>query len=687
MKQCEKCRRKFADHMVFCPFDGDILIIESEDPLIGKVLDGKYRLEEKLGEGGMGTVYRARHVLIENELAVKVLHSHLVSDRHAVARFQREAMAAARIKHPNAIGVSDFGVTEVDDQQGEVVYIVMELFVGQSLREAIERKGLLSLERAVLIIRQVCLALEAAHRSGVIHRDVKPDNIVIEKNGEGDLVKVLDFGIAKLLDSSTHGRLTRQGVIIGSPHYLSPEQCQNLEIDARSDIYSIGVVLYEMLTGDVPFKAPTPIAVAMLHATEQPIPVREKRPSIPEPVERVVMKALSKNPADRQQSALDLAEEVEQACKEAGVNILPLPGTVISSSFRESYELQPGFTHAGLVDSIVQALEFEQIKATNGSLEAALNNRFQTTDSISPDPDELSSNLDRSMSQAQEIDITQTAYSLPSPRPEARRNYAVIVLTCVTILLGLTTIYLLLAPAPRPEPQAVTTPPTPVTPTAPEGMLLIPRGKFVMGSNRGEKYERPAHEVTVASFYLDRTEVSNEDYKKFLDATKHRPPKSWKNGKYPDGEGRRPVTDVSWDDAMSYARWAGKRLPTEAEWEYAARGNQSLEYPWGNDWIADAAISKESKLTKPANIGSLLKGAGPFGNLDLAGNVWEWTADDYAPYPGNNEKIEPQLMRMKVIRGGSFKSDRRLLASYLRNMVKPEQTDSGLGFRCAKSLE
>lgn len=686
MKQCEKCRRKFADHMVFCPFDGDILIVESEDPLISKVLDGKYRLEEKLGEGGMGTVYRARHVLIENELAVKVLHSHLVSDRHAVARFQREAMAAARIKHPNAVGVYDFGVTEVDDQQGEVVYIVMELFVGQSLREAIEQKGLLSLERAILIIRQVCLALEAAHRSGVIHRDVKPDNIVIEKNGEGDLVKVLDFGIAKLLNSTTHSRLTRQGVIIGSPHYLSPEQCQNLEIDARSDIYSIGVVLYEMLTGDVPFKAPTPIAVAMLHATEQPIPVREKRPSIPESVERVVMKALSKNPDDRQQSALDLAEEIEQACKEAGVNILPLPGTVISSSFREHYEFQPGFSHAGLVDSIVQALEFEQIKPTNGNLESALN-RFQTTESMSPDIVESSANLDRSMSKAQEIEITQTAYS-PYPKPpEPSRNYAVIALTCTTVLLGITTIYLFITPRSNPKVTPVVTPAATSTPNTPQGMLLIPGGKFRMGSDRGEKYEKPAHEVTVASFYLDRTEVSNEDYKKFLDATKHSPPKSWKQGQYPAGQERKPVSGVSWNDAASYARWAGKRLPTEAEWEYAARGSQGLEYPWGNSWIDDAAISKESKLNQPADVGSLPKGAGPFGNLDLAGNVWEWTADDYAPYPGSNEKIEAQLKRMKVIRGGSFKSDRKFLTSYLRNMVSPETTDSSLGFRCAKSLE
>src|SRR5437870_5594795 len=166
MKQCEKCNRKFPDHMVFCPFDGDILDSEVEDPLLGCVLDGKYRLEEKLGEGGMGTVYRAKHVLIDNELAIKVLHSSLVADRNAVARFQREAMAAARIKHPNAVGVTDFGITEDQESFGRVVYIVMELFIGKSLRDVIEQQGPLAIDRSTTIIRQVCLALDAAHRSG-----------------------------------------------------------------------------------------------------------------------------------------------------------------------------------------------------------------------------------------------------------------------------------------------------------------------------------------------------------------------------------------------------------------------------------------------------------------------------------------------------------------------------------------
>ncbi|MBX7222151.1 MAG: protein kinase [Blastocatellia bacterium] len=301
--------------MVFCPFDGEVLEEKEIDPLIGRKVDGKYLIESKIGEGGMGAVYRAKHIMMDHAVAIKVLHATLVADKTAVARFQREAQAAARIKHPNAVTVTDFGVTE-----DNIIYIVMELFLGQSLREMLEKQRRLDWEQAVEITRQACAALDAAHRSGVIHRDVKPDNIVIEhRPGQGDVVKVLDFGIAKLKDEAqnTAGNLTRQGVIIGSPHYLSPEQCQSANLDARSDVYSFGVVLYEMLTGEVPFTANTPVAVALKHANEIPRSMRVDHPEIPEVLDKVVLRALSKEPDRRQQGAVVLAEEFEQAVRVA----------------------------------------------------------------------------------------------------------------------------------------------------------------------------------------------------------------------------------------------------------------------------------------------------------------------------------------------------------------------------------
>jgi eukaryotic-like serine/threonine-protein kinase len=711
MKQCEKCNRKFPDHMVFCPFDGDILDSEVEDPLLGCVLDGKYRLEEKLGEGGMGTVYRAKHVLIDNDLAVKVLHSSLVADRHAVARFQREAMAAARIKHPNAVGVSDFGITELDDKRsGQIVYIVMELFVGESLRDLIEQAGPLPVERAVLIIRQVCMALDAAHRNGIIHRDVKPDNIVIEKNGQGEVVKVLDFGIAKLKDGPTgenHGRLTRQGVIIGSPHYLSPEQCQNSELDARSDIYSLGIVLYEMLTGDVPFKAPTPIAVAMMHTTDQPVPIREKRPDLPEVIGDVVMRALEKLPENRQQSAMQLAFDLENASLEADLSVKPLPGTTasftLSSDAQDNQARQTAAKAAKGTSSLPPETIPSALQSNNGIVNSASSSsavsekafsRSNTTDSITPEQPAEQTSFSQEQFSSGSHNISGTSslsnvnlFQLDQLDQPAKgsKNIPLIAAAAGILIIALVAIsYLFIFDQTTSSPPAANSTVDP-TAEAPAGMLYIKGGSFKMGRNRGEKYDGPEHDVVVGSFYIDKTEVTNEEYKKFIDANKVAPPKDWKNNSFPAGAALKPVTGVDWTEAAAYAKWAGKRLPTEAEWEYAARGTDGRSYPWGDEWVEGAALSRETGSDGPFIAGMLTKGASPYGVLDMAGNVWEWTADTFYSYPGNKESVESRLKGLKIIRGGSFKSEKKLLTTYLRNMVEPTFKDVALGFRCAKS--
>ncbi len=313
MKRCVICGKEFHDQMRFCPFDGGALEAIEQDAFIGQTLDGKYYIEAKIGEGGMGAVYRARHLLMDTQLAVKVLHPSLVSDAISVARFQREAQAMARIRHSNAIAVSDFGVTE-----DQVNYIVMELFEGESLRKVLEREKKLPYATAIAIARQVCGALEAAHRSGVIHRDIKPENIFLSPQPDGSyFVKVIDFGIAKIVTDTSKGGppLTRQGMIIGSPHYLSPEQCTGQELDARSDIYSLGIVLFEMLTGQVPFTAVTPVAVALLHANEPPPSLRKLNPEIPKALDDLVMRALAKSKADRPASAHEFAEELARVAR------------------------------------------------------------------------------------------------------------------------------------------------------------------------------------------------------------------------------------------------------------------------------------------------------------------------------------------------------------------------------------
>jgi serine/threonine protein kinase len=272
---------------------------------IGLTIDGKYRLDSRIGEGGMATVYRATRLLIGDLVAVKILHSEQLRDAQAPERFRREAQAAARLKHPNAVTVYDFGVSDVG-----LVYLVMELVEGQSLRRLVKEQGPLLPSAASEILSQVCGALAEAHAQGIVHRDVKPDNIIVAPSSSGLRVKVLDFGIARLRDTASLGNLTQTGSVLGTPHYMSPEQCLGEELDGRSDIYSLGIVLYEMLAGVVPFNSPTSMAVVVQHVNAAPAPLRILNVSISPAVEAVVMHALEKRREARPQSAMALAEEL-----------------------------------------------------------------------------------------------------------------------------------------------------------------------------------------------------------------------------------------------------------------------------------------------------------------------------------------------------------------------------------------
>ena len=268
---------------------------------IGRTIEGRYRIDAKIGVGGMGAVYRAARLLISDEVAIKILHPEHVSEPGASERFKREAQAAARLKHPNAVFIIDFGITS-----DGIVYLVMELLHGQSLRQIIKQEGPLKPSAAAEILNQICGALDEAHRLQIVHRDLKPDNIVVKNTINGLHVKVLDFGIAKLRDLSAN-ILTQTGGVMGTPHYMSPEQCLGEEIDHRSDIYSLGIVLYEMLAGVVPFNRPTSTAVVVQQVNDPPPPLRKINAAISPAVEAVVLQALAKKQEDRPQSALALA--------------------------------------------------------------------------------------------------------------------------------------------------------------------------------------------------------------------------------------------------------------------------------------------------------------------------------------------------------------------------------------------
>ena len=277
------------------------------DPLIGHVIDGKYELKAKLGEGGMSVVYQARRVHIGDDVAVKILTGKFVKDDAAIARFRREARAAAMLRHSNVITIHDFG--ETDDEHAPA-FIVMEFVKGTPLRELLNSEDHFSVERGVGLMRGICAGVGAAHRQGVVHRDLKPDNILVvapEDDFELESVRVVDFGLAKLLADA--GAVTT-GSVVGTPYYMSPEQCLGEPLDARSDVYSLGAMFYEMLSGKKPFKAETVSGVINRHLTEPPPPFSPAL-EIPRRVSIGIMHALAKDPDARPQSATELARQMQ----------------------------------------------------------------------------------------------------------------------------------------------------------------------------------------------------------------------------------------------------------------------------------------------------------------------------------------------------------------------------------------
>jgi serine/threonine-protein kinase len=316
MLHCPTCGKHYSPDFEICPEDQSPLqadatiITPPPDPLVGHTLDEKYRLEERLGVGGMGTVYRAFHLLIDRPVAIKVLNRLFVEDEAARTRFRREARAAGRLQHPNAVTVTDFG-----ESRDGYVYLVMELLEGRTLRDVLAKEAPLDVARSVALMLQTSAAVAAAHEAGIIHRDLKPANIFIVQHPEVPaVVKVLDFGIAKLaselLDDEDSLTLTQVGAMIGTPRYMSPEQCDGAELTPAADVYSLGCILYEMLTGTVPFSGATPLAIAVRQTSETPRSPRDFVPSIPAALEQVVLHTLEKQPEDRPANAAAFREEL-----------------------------------------------------------------------------------------------------------------------------------------------------------------------------------------------------------------------------------------------------------------------------------------------------------------------------------------------------------------------------------------
>ncbi|MBI4853646.1 MAG: serine/threonine protein kinase [Acidobacteria bacterium] len=308
-KLCTVCNEQWPESMKHCPKDGARLNVVAQRLFPGEVLAEKYQIIETLGEGATGTVYKAKRSVIDDFVAIKTLKAELVSSHVAIERFRREAQAYGRIHHPNAISIFDFGISD------GIAFLVMEFLDGFTLRQILNNEKYLDIKRTVRIFLQMCGAVQRAHRKGVIHRDLKPENIILEEfEGLGETVKVIDFGLAKLKTVGTSMQsLTEKGRVAGTPYYMSPEQWLDKELDPRTDVYSLGVMLYETLTGRMPFDADTVMELAKKHVQHEPKALTEIRTEIPKKVSDVVLKSIAKKPENRQQSTLSLGQELRAA--------------------------------------------------------------------------------------------------------------------------------------------------------------------------------------------------------------------------------------------------------------------------------------------------------------------------------------------------------------------------------------
>lgn len=613
--------------------------------LTGQTL-GQYQIIERLGRGATSTVYKAYQAKLDRFVAIKVLSPHFIDEEGFLERFHQEARAVARLDHPNILPVYDF------DRIDDTVFIVMKYVTSGSLRDLMA--GPLPLPVVLELAAQVGLALGYAHKMGVVHRDVKPGNILIE---DSRWALLTDFGLAKIL--ALGQQLTQSGVGVGTPDYMSPEQAQGHQVDGRADLYSFGVMLYEMITGGLPFEADSGLGVVVKHITEQPRPMRTVRADVPPAVERVIFKALAKDPAERYETAETMIAALARAIS-APAPALP---DRASSTIKPSAPSEPAPTP----DRPRRRFWFSR---RTGLIGAAGVIALLSLIALLLRPN--------------------TPVVLPTLTPTSNR----------VAVIASSTPAPTASPTPRPSPTASLTPsPTAtITPTVvvPAGMVVVPSGSFTMGgvNSQQDADETPPHVVALDAFFIDAVEVTNAQFARFAegsayqtDAEKAGDSVTWRTFNSPDRQ-RFPVTYVSWNDAARYCAWVGKRLPTEAEWEKAARGITKNIYPWGNTFNSAWANTFELGAGQPVAVASN-SAASPYGAYDMIGNVWEWVQDWYGgDYYVQSAKVNPTGPAtgiQKVIRGGSFKNRGGATTASVRGKAGADNRGDDIGFRCVKS--
>ncbi len=650
---------------------------------VGRELGG-YRITEPVSKGNMAEVYKALQASVDRVVAIKIISPLLAEDPEFVARFRQEARIIAALEHPHILPVIDFG-----EEQG-TLYLVTRYLNGGTLHDLIRKGGPLAPEAALRYLADIADAIDYAHSQGVVHRDIKPKNVLLDTQSNPF---VADFGLAKLVTTST---LTRTGLgMIGTPHYMSPEQCSGQPAEKRSDIYSLGIMLYEMLTGEVPYNADSVVQVVMMQIHE-PVPnLAKRRPELAGMLDPVLTRALAKKPAERYATGRDFAAALARAIGQS-VTPVAVPRPRPQPSAGKAPVESPSATKA-------RAAPWRWLLA--GAAGAILTAFLGFGVFLGMGP-----------GRGQQPDPTPTAVETLAAATQPAAPTA--------------------SPAPPPTDTATAPPPTPTEPAEKRlvwdkdamTIVYIPAGEFLLGSSdddpEAQEDEKPQQTIYLDAFWIDRTEVTVAQFQEFVNQTGYVTEAeqegggvvyspdavsvrsaSWKlpqGGGAPPATGRQPVVQVSWNDARAYCEWAGRRLPTEAEWDKAARGTEGWIYPWGDQFdglrlnFCDKRCSApwrngdyDDTFARAANVSVFPAGASPYDALDMSGNVWEWVNDfydfrGYYRFPtANPPGVESGTQR--VARGGSWIDTPDRVRAGARLALAPNVRNNVTGFRCAVS--
>jgi eukaryotic-like serine/threonine-protein kinase len=733
MKECPNCKTCFSDTVSHCPQDG----MPTFHSIAGEpILEEKYQLEKRVGQGGMGVVYKATHKYLKTAHAIKVILPDLVgNDPQLVTRFRQEALAAAAIRHQNVVAVTDYGVV-----LQTTPFLVMEFVEGESLHDLLSREQKLSPERATEIISAICAGVGAAHRQGIVHRDLKPLNVMILKDRPiSEAVKILDFGLAKIKSGELLGSFVQAKTtgLMGSPYYMAPEQWADDELDVRSDIYSIGVMLYQMIAGDVPFKGSSIPAIMKKHLSD-PLPaIALFGVSVTPAVEAAIAHAIAKDRNERTPTVDDVVNEMRHAI---GMNTQPLhltqntTGKIAPVSLLKVWTKPPKATvflnrvpvgltaedgsllleglqsgshnliikHEGFLDAETNISCDGKPQQVTIELRSVVNTNTQVSDTLLFGQTSNNPQTNVGMNQTLSATAQPSGFVGQSPKKgmfsPAFLAIAGILGLLILSVIGIAGAYFSGLFGIGGVVGSSNTTPSNSNPIVKieikPDLKNIPGGKFKMGSNKGKEIESPEHEVVVKDFAMDKTEVTNAEYAQFVAETNHKAPAHW------DAATRRPVQTellfpvvrVSQQDVSEFIKWRSTRdlvtyrLPTEAEWEYAARnGSAQNVYPWGDTWEDGRAVFNGESA--PKAVGSMPNGANKWGVLDLVGNVWEWTSGTTKSYPGSNFQIPENVKKHFVIRGGGSTSPttgEKAVMPTTRYTVEGERQEGSLGFRLVK---